>query len=102
MGKKILKIVGAIVALYAVLTATLFTLMLMGPDRFARTMRYVPWPAFVALPFKPLWDVARRGSHSVGDAAPDFTLESPDHKTTTQLSTFRGEKPVVLVFGSYT
>ena len=102
MGKKILKIVGAVVALYVVLSAALFAVMLMGPDRFARTMRYVPWPAFVALPFKPLWDVARSGSHSVGDAAPDFILESPDHKSTTELASFRGQKPVVLVFGSYT
>jgi hypothetical protein len=29
-------------------------------------------------------------------------LESPDHKNTFQLSSMRGEKPVVLVFGSYT
>jgi cytochrome oxidase Cu insertion factor (SCO1/SenC/PrrC family) len=37
-----------------------------------------------------------------GDAAPDFTLKSLDGKTTTKLSSFRGKKPVALVFGSYT
>jgi len=39
---------------------------------------------------------------SVGDMAPDFALESPDHKSSFRLSSLRGEKPVVLVFGSYT
>jgi peroxiredoxin len=56
----------------------------------------------VALPFKPLWQVARAGSVNVGDMAPDFSLESPDHKSSFRLSSLRGEKPVVLVFGSYT
>jgi len=88
--------------LYIVLVGTMFSLMLSGPASFAGTMRYVPWPAFVVLPFKPLWNVARRGSHSVGEIAPDFSLQTPDHKETVQLSSFRGQKPVVLVFGSYT
>jgi peroxiredoxin len=56
----------------------------------------------VALPFKPLWQVARAGNVNVGDMAPDFSLESPDHKSSFRLSSLRGEKPVVLVFGSYT
>ena len=97
-----LTIACVLVLFYAVITAAFFTLMLQSPDKFAGVMRYVPWPAFVVLPFKPLWKVARRGSHSVGDMAPDFSLESPDHKSTVQLSSFRGQKPVVLVFGSYT
>lgn len=37
-----------------------------------------------------------------GDMAPDFTLRSPDGKQTVTLSTLRTEKPVVLIFGSYT
>ena len=92
----------AIAAMYAVLTALLFGVMLQSPDRFAATMKHVPWPAFVALPFKPLWNVARKGHVNVGDMAPDFSLESPDHKSSFRLSSLRGEKPVVLVFGSYT
>jgi len=102
IARKILKIASVVVILYAMVSAALFAIMLQSPDKFAGVMRYVPWPAFVVLPFKPLWRVARRGSHSVGDMAPDFSLESPDHKSTVQLSSFRGEKPVVLVFGSYT
>ncbi len=38
----------------------------------------------------------------VGDPAPDFTLADPHGKTQITLSSYRGEKPVVLIFGSYT
>jgi len=96
------KIAVALVALYAILTALLFGVMLQSPDRFAATMKHVPWPAFAALPFKPLWNVARKGDLRVGEMAPDFSLESPDHQAQFQLSSLRGQKPVVLVFGSYT
>lgn len=36
-----------------------------------------------------------------GKPAPNFTLKSPDGKTTVELAKLKG-KPVVLVFGSYT
>ncbi|MBW3541481.1 MAG: hypothetical protein KY476_14535 [Planctomycetes bacterium] len=46
------------------------------------------------------------GSHmpgpEVGDEAPDFELRTPDGSDVVRLSQFRGEKPVVLVFGSFT
>jgi Ca2+-binding EF-hand superfamily protein len=38
----------------------------------------------------------------VGDLAPDFTLPDPTGKKQVSLSSFRGKKPVVLVFASYT
>jgi peroxiredoxin len=38
----------------------------------------------------------------VGDAAPDFKLKTLDGAREVQLSAFRGKRPVVLVFGSYT
>lgn len=38
----------------------------------------------------------------VGDLAPDFTLITKDGKSKISLSDFRGKKPVVLIFGSYT
>ena len=34
--------------------------------------------------------------------APDFTLKSPDGQKSISLGQFRGKKPVVLVFGSFT
>ncbi len=100
--KVLAKVALAFVGLYVALTALLFGVMLQSPDRFAATMKHVPWPVFAALPFKPLWQVARAGQVSVGEMAPDFSLESPDHKSSFRLSSLRGEKPVVLVFGSYT
>jgi hypothetical protein len=100
--KVLAKVALAFVGLYAALTVLLFGVMLQSPDRFAATMKHVPWPLFAPLPFKPLWQVARAGQVSVGDMAPDFSLESPDHKSSFRLSSLRGEKPVVLVFGSYT
>ena len=44
----------------------------------------------------------REGALKVGDDAPDFALSSPDGKSKVTLSSFKGSKPVVLVFGSYT
>ena len=41
-------------------------------------------------------------SLKVGELAPDFKLKSLDGKSQTQLKDFRGKKPVVLFFGSYT
>ena len=38
----------------------------------------------------------------VGDPAPLFKLKSNDGKSVFDLRSFRGEKPVVLLFGSYT
>lgn len=38
----------------------------------------------------------------VGDKAPDFTLKTPDGKGAVTLSEFRGRRPVVLIFASYT
>lgn len=37
-----------------------------------------------------------------GEMAPDFALKSKDGKSTVKLSSFRGQKPVALIFGSYT
>ena len=38
----------------------------------------------------------------IGQLAPDFKLKSLDGKSTTTLSDYRGKKPVILFFGSYT
>lgn len=92
----------ALVGLYAAGTAGLFWAMCQPPDRFGSIMKYVPMPSMIVLPFRPLWMIARAGNLQVGDAAPDFELQTHDKSKTVRLSDFRGEKPVVLVFGSYT
>ncbi len=38
----------------------------------------------------------------VGNLAPDFTLTDSRGEETITLSQFRGQKPVVLIFGSFT
>ena len=42
------------------------------------------------------------GAPKVGDVAPVFTLKSLDGKGETDLASFKGKKPVLLFFGSYT
>ncbi len=37
----------------------------------------------------------------IGDMAPTFKLKSLDGKDETDLEKFRGKKPVILFFGSY-
>jgi hypothetical protein len=92
----------ALAIAYVAISGALFAAMHEQPEHFARVMSHVPWPVFVVLPFKPLWYRARAGQLIVGDAAPDFVLESTEHQNHFQLSSLKGQKPVVLVFGSYT
>jgi hypothetical protein len=47
----------------------------------------------------PQW---HRGDLHVGDRAPDVPLMSPDGQTQFQLSDRIGQRPLVLIFGSYT
>ncbi len=41
-------------------------------------------------------------ARSVGSMAPDFELEPPSGGHPVRLSSFRGDRPVALIFGSYT
>ena len=45
---------------------------------------------------------SREGALKVGDEAPDFTLRTTDGTAEVQLSSYMGECPVALIFGSYT
>lgn len=42
------------------------------------------------------------GALKVGQMAPTFSLNSPDGKQAFTLKDFRGKRPVILFFGSYT
>ena len=48
--------------------------------------------------------LAERETHApaVGSEAPDFELSKLGSNERVRLSAFRGEKPVALIFGSYT
>lgn len=84
------------------LCARLYWVMRQTPDFFGRVMLRIPEPMMAVLPFETLWMRARAGRLQPGDMAPDFNLPTLDHKDMVRLSSFRGSRPVVLVFGSYT
>jgi hypothetical protein len=96
------RILAILALLYALCLAALYAAMRQTPDQFGVFMSYVPQPALMMLPFRPLWMSARAGTLSIGDAAPDFQLATVDHKFTVSLSAEWQTRPVVLIFGSYT
>ncbi len=98
----LLKYAVVLLVVYVALVGGLLAAMLQPPDVFGRIMSRVPEVAFMMFPFRPLWFVARKGHLKVGDVAPDFCLDTVDKKMRVQLSSFREQKPVVLVFGSHT
>ena len=72
------------------------------PEVFGHVMARMPMPAYFVLPFETLWLRARGGQLNLGDPAPDFTVKKLDDHSPTNLSSLWADKPVVLVFGSYT
>jgi len=102
IARKALLVVAILVALHLTLSAGAYVAMCQPPDVFGRIVARTPFPLMMVLPFETLWNSARGGRLKPGDLAPDFRLPSLDHKSTVQLSSYRGSRPVVLVFGSYT
>jgi hypothetical protein len=92
----------ALIAAEAGFSARVYYAMRQPPDAFGRFMAKLPMPLMMAFPFETLWTRARAGTVNVGEAAPDFRLPTVDRRSAMQLSSFRGDRPVVLVFGSYT
>ena len=81
---------------------TMYVQMLRPPEQFAAFMGKLPMIAMMGAPFETLWNRARRGTVDVGGEAPDFRLQTLDRKGEVSLASFRGSRPVVLIFGSYT
>lgn len=101
--KKLLILIPAsLVALYCVLLAGFDYAMHQPPETFSRLMMHVGPAPFLLFPFEAMWKGARAGKLRAGDMAPDFTLPLLDHSGSVTLSTYRGNRPVVLIFGSYT
>ena len=88
--------------LWVAAAAVLYGAMRQTPARFGEFMSHVPTVAMIGLPFKPLWMSARAGSLAVGDLAPDFALPLMQSDRVVKLSEETRERPVVLIFGSYT
>ena len=95
------KFIPAIALVYTAICGGFFHVM-RKPVLFSSVMRHVPDATTAVFPFKPLWYAARWGSLCVGDPAPGFVLVTADRQSSVSLALFRGQKPVVLVFGSYT
>jgi hypothetical protein len=98
---KFRKLVAAFVVAYLTLSAGLLAVM-HRPILFGEVMRHVPDPLMKVIPLKPLWFLARGGRLKMGDPAPGFSLPTADKQSSVSLASFRGQKPVVLIFGSYT
>jgi len=88
--------------LWGIACAGLYRIMHRPPEAFARVMSRLPDAVFLVFPFETMWTRARAGTLRAGDSAPDFTLTTLDHSARLQLSTLTAQRPVVLVFGSYT
>jgi hypothetical protein len=74
-----------------------------SPEVFGSIMANVPMPAMLVLPFETLWMRARAGHLNPGDQAPSFTLKQlQGDETPMELAGLWQDRPVVLVFGSYT
>src|ERR1700686_5056097 len=104
MKKKLIAILGIMLAVWVLACAVLYEVMRKPPETFARFMAKIPGPvAFLVLPFETLWTHARAGTLHVGDRAPDFLLTKLDKSASVRLSSLTAQgKPVVLIFGSYT
>jgi hypothetical protein len=98
----VVKLIAVLATAYAALVAGLAVAMRQPPDAFGAFMAKLPSVAFMVLPFEPLWMSARAGKLQVGQTAPDFSLKAANAGPEVRLSSFRGKRPVVLVFGSYT
>lgn len=100
--RTLLRVLGVCVAAWLAVSAGLYAAMRQTPDAFGQVMKHVPLPMMLVLPFETLWNRARGGAVAVGEPAPDFSLPTLDHASQVRLSSFRGSRPVALVFGSYT
>jgi hypothetical protein len=87
---------------YAALLFTMNRAMHGTPEQFGHFMAKLPPAIFLVAPFETMWTHARAGKVNVGDPAPDFTLSTLDKSARVSLASLRADKPVVLVFGSYT
>jgi hypothetical protein len=89
--------------LYLCFGSFIWWVMRQSPETIGKVMAKIPAPVvFLGFPFETMWLHARSGGLNPGDSAPDFNLMKVDRSGTVQLSELNRQKPVVLVFGSYT
>ena len=99
----LLRLLAGLVIVYLAFGTLVLWAMRQPPETFGRVMAHMPGPVpFLLFPFESAWLRARAGSLQAGDPAPDFALMKLDKSERVQLSALNQQKPVVLVFGSYT
>jgi hypothetical protein len=102
----VIGLVVLVIGIYALTVVALYVSMLQTPERFGAIVAQVPGPAVSVLlrvvPFKSISGLAARRGLKIGDRAPDFTLPDLDGQRRVTLSDEYRQRPVVLVFGSYT
>ena len=91
-----------VLVLYVSFAGFVWWAMNQKPETFGRVMMKMPEVAYFMVPFETMWLRARAGHLQPGDPAPDFTLMKLDKTGQVQLSSLTSQKPVVLIFGSYT
>jgi hypothetical protein len=101
------KIVIGFFSAYLLLAAVVWVVVSLPPARFAAIVANLPTSEkpgllFMIVPIGPLMMLARAGHLKPGDVAPDFRLPLLHSQETVELASYRGQKPVALVFGSYT
>ena len=87
---------------YVAFLSIVYAMMRSSPASFNNFMAGLPMPLMIAVPFQRLWFEARAGRLQVGQQAPDFELRQLHSESKVLLSSHRGQRPVMLVFGSYT
>jgi hypothetical protein len=106
MKKRTKRRLGATLAtlfgLWLVFVAYIDWAMHKPPEAFGHVMAHMPMPAYFLFPFETMWTDARKGTLNAGDQARDFTVKTLDTKVPVKLASLWADKPVVLVFGSYT
>ena len=98
----LLVVATTLLAMYGGLYAYYYRGMRQEPEQIARLLDRTPVPVFMGLPFVSMWNAARAGTLEIGAQATDFTLRNQSGDGTVTLSEHAGDRPVVLVFGSYT
>ena len=98
----VIRIGAACLVIWICLVSYVGWAMRQPPEVFGRVMSRMPMPAYFVLPFETLWMRARKGHLEVGDAAPALAVKHLTDTTPVDLGSLWTERPVVLVFGSYT
>ena len=100
MLRMLTRLAVAALLLLAALCAAAFALYRQPPEVWSSVVAKAP--GWALAPTFPIMSYARKGSLEVGDPATDFELQTHDHSASVRLSDYQGDRPVALVFGSYT